>query len=107
MRSGRADTSAGQLVADVEGLHRVVLHEDGIAERAGGRAGRAGHVDGVGIGAHAHRLASPFLRAAFAPLVLRTAPPAASIARLASIAGWRQIAIDADPVQPVYRMRLS
>jgi hypothetical protein len=56
---------------------------------------------------HADRLGSPLLRAMFAPLVLRTAPPSDAIGRLARMAGWESIAIDDDPIQPVYRMRLS
>ena len=63
--------------------------------------------DRARIHAHASRLGSPVLRAAFAPLVVRTAPPAATIARIARTAGWNEIAIDDDPVQPVYRMRLA
>jgi ubiquinone/menaquinone biosynthesis C-methylase UbiE len=59
------------------------------------------------IRAHAEHLASPFLRATFAPLVLRTAPPAAAIARLARTAGWSSITLDDDPIQPLYRLRLA
>jgi demethylmenaquinone methyltransferase/2-methoxy-6-polyprenyl-1,4-benzoquinol methylase len=57
--------------------------------------------------AHASHLGSPVLRAAFGPLVLRTAPTATAIARLARTAGWTSISLDDDPDQPVYRMRLS
>jgi ubiquinone/menaquinone biosynthesis C-methylase UbiE len=56
---------------------------------------------------HARALGSPLLRAAFAPLVLRTAPPAAAIAQLARRAGWTAITRDDDPAQPLYRMRLA
>ncbi len=56
--------------------------------------------------AHAGALGSPVLRAAFTPLVLRTAPRAGDVAALARAAGWR-VALAADPVQPVYVMRLA
>ena len=55
---------------------------------------------------HADRLASPLLRHAFGPLVLRTAPPAEAIAAIACAAGFTQHALDADPVQPVYILEL-
>jgi ubiquinone/menaquinone biosynthesis C-methylase UbiE len=63
--------------------------------------------DRARVHAHASRLATPVLRAAFGPLVVRTAPPAHAIARLARTAGWRTIDRDDDPYQPVYRMRLA
>lgn len=56
---------------------------------------------------HAAGIRSPVLRAAFTPLVLRTAPTAAAIADLARRAGWEHVDVEDDPVQPVYRMRLS
>ncbi len=59
------------------------------------------------VRAHAERLGSPLLRVAFAPLVLRTAPPAEAIARAARAAGWREISRRDDPVQPVYELRLA
>ena len=62
--------------------------------------------DRTRIAAHADRLGSPLLRRAFAPLVLRTAPPAAAIAALAVAAGFTQRSLRADPVQPVYVMEL-
>lgn len=57
--------------------------------------------------AHAERLGSPLLRRAFAPLVLRTAPPAAVIAGLARDAGFALRALRSDPIQPVYIMELA
>lgn len=59
------------------------------------------------IAAHADRLGSVVLRHAFGPLVCRTAPPAATIAELATRAGWRQVALRDDPEQPVYIMDLA
>lgn len=56
---------------------------------------------------HASKLASPLLRRAFAPLVLRTAPPAEKIAEHARAAGFDVRSIAADPVQPVYIMELA
>ncbi len=56
---------------------------------------------------HADRLASPVLRRAFGPLVLRTAPPSAAIASLARDAGFALRALRDDPVQPVYVMELG
>jgi SAM-dependent methyltransferase len=55
---------------------------------------------------HADHLGSPLLRRLFAPLVLRTAPPAWSIAALARSVGFTARALRADPVQPVYVMEL-
>jgi ubiquinone/menaquinone biosynthesis C-methylase UbiE len=51
---------------------------------------------------HARRLGGRVLRAVFAPLVLRTAPPRDAIAALAVAAGWRQVDGWLDPIQPVY-----
>jgi ubiquinone/menaquinone biosynthesis C-methylase UbiE len=59
------------------------------------------------IAAHADRLGSPLLRRAFAPLVLRTAPPATAIARLARQAGFVERSLRPDPIQPVYIMDLA
>ena len=56
---------------------------------------------------HAHHLASPILRRLFAPLVLRTAPPASAIAALARQAGFALRAVGPDPIQPVYIMELA
>lgn len=56
--------------------------------------------------AHADHL-PPLLRAAFGPLVLRTAPPAAAIAAIAIEAGFAQSALDPDPIQPVYLLELT
>jgi ubiquinone/menaquinone biosynthesis C-methylase UbiE len=58
------------------------------------------------IATHARRLASPVVRRVFAPLILRTAPPAALIAALARDAGWQVRGLRADPIQPVYAMDL-
>jgi ubiquinone/menaquinone biosynthesis C-methylase UbiE len=56
---------------------------------------------------HAHSDHLPaLLRAAFGPLVLRTAPPADAIAKIAIDAGFRQHALDTDPIQPVYILEL-
>jgi ubiquinone/menaquinone biosynthesis C-methylase UbiE len=63
--------------------------------------------DRARIDAHAGRLGSTVLRHAFRPLVVRTAPAAAAIETLALAAGWRRLALDADPVQPVYVMELA
>jgi len=58
------------------------------------------------VRAHADRLPG-LLRAAFGPLVLRTAPPAATIRALAEAAGFTQQACTPDPIQPVYIMELA
>jgi ubiquinone/menaquinone biosynthesis C-methylase UbiE len=58
------------------------------------------------IATHAERLASPVMRRAFAPLVLRTAPPASAIAALARNAGFEIRAQRPDPIQPVYVLEL-
>lgn len=58
------------------------------------------------VATHADRLGSPVLRRVFGPLVLRTAPPAATIAAIARAAGFAVRALRADPVQPVYVMEL-
>lgn len=59
------------------------------------------------IAAHADHLGSPLLRAAFGPLVCRTAPRADAIIALATSAGWRLKAHRPDPVQPVYILELQ
>lgn len=59
------------------------------------------------VAAHADRLGSALLRRAFGPLVVRTAPPAAAIARLAEEVGFTLARCDPDPVQPVYVMELA
>jgi ubiquinone/menaquinone biosynthesis C-methylase UbiE len=59
------------------------------------------------IAAHADRLGSAVLRAAFGPLVVRTAPPASEIVRLAACAGFVHRALRADPIQPVYILELA
>jgi ubiquinone/menaquinone biosynthesis C-methylase UbiE len=58
------------------------------------------------VATHADRLGSMMLRRAFGPLMLRTAPPAAAIARLAVDAGFAVRALRDDPIQPVYIMEL-
>ena len=62
--------------------------------------------DRARIAAHADHLGSRILRHAFAPLVLRTAPPARAIARLAIAAGFTQRSLRPDPIQPVYVLEL-
>ena len=75
--------------------HRVVIVElDPAADRAR-------------IAAHADRLGSALLRRAFGPLVVRTAPPSAEIARLAAGAGFALASCAPDPIQPVYVMELA
>ena len=59
------------------------------------------------VAAHADRLGSALLRHAFAPLVLRTAPPAAAIDELAARAGFTRRTLRADPIQPVYILELA
>jgi ubiquinone/menaquinone biosynthesis C-methylase UbiE len=59
------------------------------------------------IAAHADHIASPVLRRAFGPFVVRTAPRADTIARAAAAAGWTVRALRDDPVQPVYIMELE
>ncbi len=63
--------------------------------------------DRTRIANHADHLGSAMLRRAFGPLVVRTAPPAATIAELAEAAGWRCGDVRPDPIQPVYLMELS
>jgi SAM-dependent methyltransferase len=62
--------------------------------------------DRTRIANHADHLGSAVLRRAFGPLVVRTAPPAELIARVAADAGWTCGAPHADPIQPVYMMEL-
>ncbi len=57
------------------------------------------------VRAHSNHLPA-LLRAAFGPLVLRTAPPAQAIRELAEHAGFVQRSCVADPIQPVYVMEL-
>ena len=56
---------------------------------------------------HAAGIRGPLLRAAFGPLVVRTAPTGDAIADHARHAGWQTVERDDDPLQPVYRMRLT
>jgi SAM-dependent methyltransferase len=65
------------------------------------------HASSRRIAAHADRLASPLLRRAFGPLVVRTAPPLAAIEALAHDAGWATAAHRDDPIQPVYILELE
>ena len=58
--------------------------------------------DRTRIAAHADHLGSRILRRAFRPLVLRTAPTSRMISALAVDAGFTQVSLRADPVQPVY-----
>jgi len=59
------------------------------------------------IRVHARALATLLLRAAFGPLVVRTAPTAAAITALARTAGWGHVERGDDPVQPIYVLRLA
>ncbi len=58
------------------------------------------------ISAHGHRLGSAILRRAFGPLVVKTAPRASAIQKLAERAGWTTTELRDDPVQPVYILEL-
>jgi ubiquinone/menaquinone biosynthesis C-methylase UbiE len=58
------------------------------------------------IAVHADRLATPLLRHAFGPLVVRTAPTAAAIEALARAAGWTCHTRRDDREQPVYILDL-
>jgi len=62
--------------------------------------------DRVRIAAHADHLPA-MLRRVFGPLVVRTAPPAATIGALAEEAGFACSSLRADPVQPVFIMELA
>jgi ubiquinone/menaquinone biosynthesis C-methylase UbiE len=63
--------------------------------------------DRTRIAAHADHLGSALLRRAFGPLVVRTAPPADQIAKLAEVAGFAAKSCEADPIQPVYILELA
>jgi SAM-dependent methyltransferase len=63
--------------------------------------------DRARIAHHADQLGSILLRRLFGPLMLRTAPPAATIATLATNAGFQMRALRPDPVQPFYIMELA
>ena len=56
---------------------------------------------------HTRPIRSRVLRWAFGPLVLATAPRAVDVAAVAGTAGWRVRDLRADPLQPVYVMRLE
>jgi len=58
------------------------------------------------IAAHASRLDGALLRRVFGPLVVKTAPTARAVARLAAEAGFTQLSLRADPIQPVYVLEL-
>lgn len=58
------------------------------------------------IAAHADLLGSALLRAAFGPLVVRTAPHAETIMQLARDAGFTRVERRDDPLQPVYILDL-
>jgi hypothetical protein len=58
--------------------------------------------DRTRIAAHADHLGSRLLRRVFAPLVLHTAPTSRAICALAVEAGFTQVSLRPDPVQPVY-----
>lgn len=55
---------------------------------------------------HGRGMRSFWSRLAFGPLLVRTAPAAETIASTARRAGWSTISSCADPLQPVYIMRL-
>ncbi len=59
------------------------------------------------VAAHADHLGSALLRAAFGPLVVRTAPPADAIESLATAAGFVRRSLRPDPIQPVYILELA
>jgi ubiquinone/menaquinone biosynthesis C-methylase UbiE len=59
------------------------------------------------IATHAARIASPLLRAAFGPLVVRTAPTSKAIEAIARDAGWSVRSRRDDEVQPVYILDLA
>ncbi|HEY4058224.1 MAG TPA: methyltransferase domain-containing protein [Kofleriaceae bacterium] len=58
------------------------------------------------IASHADLLGSALLRAAFGPLVVRTAPQAETIVQLARDAGFTRVERRDDPLQPVYILDL-
>lgn len=58
------------------------------------------------IAYHADRLGARWLRAAFGPLVVRTAPPWQSIVRTATHAGFELVRHAGDPQQPLYLLDL-
>ena len=57
-------------------------------------------------GRHRRALRSRLARLTFDPLLLRTCPTAAQMGDLALAAGWRDVSQEADPLQPVYLLRL-
>ncbi len=59
------------------------------------------------IAAHADRLGSRWLRRAFGPVLVRTAPRVEAIEATARAAGWQRTALRDDPVQPVYVLELG
>jgi SAM-dependent methyltransferase len=63
--------------------------------------------DRTRIAAHGDHIGSWFMRHAFGPLVVRTAPPATQIMQLAAAAGFARRTLRPDPVQPVYIMELA
>jgi ubiquinone/menaquinone biosynthesis C-methylase UbiE len=63
--------------------------------------------DATRIATHANHLGSAVLRHAFAPLVVRTAPPVRAIETSARRAGWTTCTRSNDPVQPVYVLELA
>jgi len=83
----------GELRRVVRGV-LVIVELDPAAE-----PGRVAH--------HAARLGSVMLRQLFGPLMVRTAPPAETIATQAGKAGFALRALTPDPIQPVYIMELA
>ncbi len=59
------------------------------------------------VRAHARAVRSRVLGAAFGPLVVATAPTAATMIADARAAGWTTITQVDDPLQPVYDLRLT
>jgi ubiquinone/menaquinone biosynthesis C-methylase UbiE len=63
--------------------------------------------DAARIAKHADALGgSELRRRMFGPLIVKTAPPASAIAELARAAGFTQVSLRPDPIQPVYIMEL-
>jgi ubiquinone/menaquinone biosynthesis C-methylase UbiE len=59
------------------------------------------------IAAHADHLGSAWLRHAFGPLVVRTAPSSSQIEAIALAAGFTRCSLRDDPTQPVYILELA
>ncbi len=109
-----ADGAAGMAVC-LSSIRHVADRARALAElRRVVRPGGACHVieldpraDRARARRHRQGLGSPLLRLAFAPLVMRTAPPVEEVISVARAAGWKRIERGDDPEQPLYRLRLS